>query len=79
LFADGTRKTLGILMPGEFEFGTGDQEVMEIQAGRLDVLLPGTDAWQPITGGESFTVPANSRFKMKVHEVTDYCCHYVKV
>lgn len=78
LFADGTRKTLGILLPGEYEFGTADKEIMEIQAGRLDVWLPHATEWQPVSAGESFTIPKNSGFKMRVFDVTDYCCHYIK-
>lgn len=76
-FPDGTKKTLGIMMPGEYEFGTEAAEVMEILAGDLDVLLPGNEEWQAIKGGESFDVPANSSFKLVIKEITDYCCSYV--
>ena len=65
-FADGTHKTLGIMMPGDFEFGTEQHELMEIQAGEMDVLLPDADDWITITGGQSFEVPANSSFKLQV-------------
>ncbi|MGZ8496400.1 MAG: pyrimidine/purine nucleoside phosphorylase, partial [Candidatus Binatia bacterium] len=41
VFADGSKKTLGIMQPGEYEFGTGDKELMEIISGELDVALPG--------------------------------------
>jgi len=75
-FADGTHKTLGVMMPGDFEFGTEQHELMEIQAGEMDVLLPGADDWVTITGGESFEVPANSSFKLQVKSVVDYCCSY---
>lgn len=78
LFEDGTKKTLGIMMPGEYEFGTADKELMEILAGDLDVLLPGEDTWKKIVGGESFYVPANSKFGLKIHSITDYCCSYIK-
>ena len=78
LFPDGTRKTLGIMLPGEYEFGTAEKELMEIQAGELDVLLPGESAWQTFTGGMSFEVPANAKFSLKVRSVTDYCCSYLK-
>lgn len=77
LFADGTKKTLGIMLPGEYEFGTDAAEIMEITAGRLDVLLPGTSEWISIDGQGEFTVPAKSSFKLQVHEVTDYCCSYI--
>jgi len=78
LFADGTKKTLGIMLPGEYEFGTADKEIMEILEGDLDILLPGLASWRKIKSGESFEVPAKSKFKLKVIEITDYCCSYIK-
>ena len=60
LFADGTKKTLGIMMPGEYEFGTEAAELMEIMAGTMKILLPNQTEWQEVKGGESFNVPANS-------------------
>ncbi|ADZ89404.1 DUF1255 family protein [Marinomonas mediterranea] len=77
MFADDTKKTLGIMMPGEYEFGTEAAELMEITAGDLDVLLPGETEWQTIKGGEEFNVPANASFKLKIRAVTDYCCSYL--
>lgn len=76
-FNDGSRKTLGIMMPGEYEFGTQEKEIMEIFAGELDVLLPGQTDWQTFKGGQSFEVPAEASFKLKVKTVTDYCCSYI--
>lgn len=76
LFADGTKKTLGIMLPGEYTFGTDAKELMEILAGELLVLLPGENAWKTIRGGESFEVPANAKFSLKVAALTDYCCSY---
>lgn len=78
LFEDGSRKTLGIMLPGDYEFGTEDKEIMEITSGDLDVLLPDDEDWKTIKGGESFEVPANSKFSLKVKSVTDYCCSYIK-
>ncbi|MEY8241279.1 MAG: pyrimidine/purine nucleoside phosphorylase [Cycloclasticus sp.] len=76
-FADGSTKSLGYMMPGEYNFDTQAAEVMEILAGELDVLLPGEKQWQAVKGGESFNVPANSNFKLKVQQATDYCCAYL--
>jgi uncharacterized protein YaiE (UPF0345 family) len=76
LFADGSKKTLGIMLPGEYTFGTDAKELMEILAGDLTVLLPGETTWKTIRGGESFNVPANAKFSLKVTTVTDYCCSY---
>jgi uncharacterized protein YaiE (UPF0345 family) len=78
LFADGEKKTLGIMLPGDYEFGTADKEIMEILSGELEVKLPGSDEWLTITGGQSFEVPANAKFQLKVTQVTDYCCSYLK-
>ena len=78
LFPDGSKKTLGIMRPGEYEFSTGDRENMEIMAGELDVLLPGASSWKAVKGGESFDVPANSKFTMKVKSLSDYCCSFIK-
>jgi hypothetical protein len=78
VFADGSKKTLGFMLPGEYTFNTGDAEIMEIMAGELELLLPNTDAWQTIKGGESFDVPANSAFTMKVKTASDYCCSFIK-
>jgi uncharacterized protein YaiE (UPF0345 family) len=78
VFADGARKTLGIMLPGDYEFGTADAEIMEITAGEMLVLLPGKTEWKKIIGGQTFEVPANSRFKLQVQTVADYCCSYVK-
>ncbi len=78
LFPDGTKKTLGIMLPGDYEFGTDDKEIMEILAGSMDVLLPGQSSWQSIVGGQSFEVPAQSKFQLKVKDVVDYCCSYLK-
>jgi uncharacterized protein YaiE (UPF0345 family) len=77
LFADGTRKTLGIMLPGQYEFGTDAKEVMEILAGQLKVHLPGKTEWMEINGMGVFTVPANAKFKLEVTTVTDYCCSYI--
>lgn len=77
VFSDGSKKSLGIMMPGEYTFGTEAPELMEIMAGELEVRLPGSDAWQKISGGQSFNVPANSRFDLKILTLTDYCCAYL--
>jgi len=77
LFPDGSKKTLGVMQPGEYEFGTSQAEVMEIMAGELDVLLPGKNDWQHFSAGTSFDVPANASFKLKVSKLTDYCCSYL--
>jgi hypothetical protein len=76
LFENGEKKTLGIMLPGEYEFGTSERENMEITQGNLDVKLPGSNEWRTFTSGESFEVPADSKFNLIVKETTDYCCSY---
>ncbi|GBF39435.1 pyrimidine/purine nucleoside phosphorylase [Leptospira johnsonii] len=78
IFSNGEKKTLGILMPGEYEFGTDEKEIMEILDGDLLVQLPGNPEWKEIKGGQSFEVPANSKFKLNVKKLSDYCCSYLK-
>jgi purine/pyrimidine-nucleoside phosphorylase len=78
IFPDGSKKTLGVMLPGEYEFGTDLAELMEILAGRMEVLLPGNTDWQTVVGGEEFHVPAQASFKLKVFEPVDYCCSYLK-
>lgn len=76
LFADGTKKTLGIAQPGEYEFSTGKAELMEILAGELEASIAG-GPWKKIVGGEAFEVPADSKFTMKVKTLADYCCSFL--
>ncbi|QYY36543.1 pyrimidine/purine nucleoside phosphorylase [Ruficoccus sp. ZRK36] len=79
LFADGTRKTLGYMMPGEYTFDTGAAEIMEVLGGEMTVLLPGQSEWQTFTVGQSYDVPANSSFSLKISgDGADYCCSYAK-
>lgn len=77
VFSDGTKKTLGIMLPGEYTFGTDAKELMEILAGELDVRLPGSTHWKTVKGGEAFEVPARSKFSLVVREIADYCCSYI--
>jgi uncharacterized protein YaiE (UPF0345 family) len=76
IFVDGTKKTLGVMLPGEYEFGTEVKELMEITSGELEVLLPETTEWKAFSGGMSFDVPANAKFGVKVHQITNYVCSY---
>ena len=78
IFQDGSKKTLGVMLPGEYEFNTADKEIMEILAGDLEVKLPGEDNWKTIKGGEQFEVPAQSKFGLKIKSLTDYCCSFIR-
>ena len=77
LFPDGSKKTLGVMLPGEYEFGTSEKEIMEILSGSLEVLLPYESEWKRIKGGEVFEVPSSSSFKLRALSLTDYCCSFI--
>jgi len=78
LFADGSKKTLGVMLPGDYDFNTADRELMEILSGELEVLLPEAKSWRSVGGGESFEVAAHAKFSLKIKTVTDYCCSFIK-
>jgi uncharacterized protein YaiE (UPF0345 family) len=76
LFADGARKTVGVIFPGTLTFNTGAPEVMELNAGRCRVRLAGQDDWKAYRAGESFAVPGHTAFDIEVLETLDYVCHF---
>ena len=76
-FSDGSIKSLGIMLPGEYTFGTNDAEIMEMLSGDLEIKLP-NEEWKTLNTPETFNVPANSSFDLKIKTVTDYCCSYIK-
>lgn len=78
IFPSGVKKTLGVMLPGDYTFNTGAKELMEIQSGLLELQLAGETAWQTIKGGEAFEVPANSSFSMRVKEISDYICSFLE-
>ncbi len=74
---DGSKKTLGIMNPGTYTFGTELAEHMEILAGEVEVILEDDSNVETVKGGEYFEIPANSKFDIKVKTITDYCCTYI--
>ncbi|HQO18125.1 MAG TPA: pyrimidine/purine nucleoside phosphorylase [Candidatus Cloacimonas sp.] len=68
--------TVGVMDLGEFEFGTNTIERMTVISGKLTVQLPGNENWQDFLTGETFTVPAQQKFRIKVQEQTAYLCRY---
>ena len=75
-FRDGTIKTLGVMLPGEYEFKTQSREVMEIITGKLNLMLKFDTDWKMIKEGMKFEIPKNSSFKVKVIELVNYTCSY---
>lgn len=76
LLADGTRKSVGVILPSTLLFNTGAPEVMELISGRCRVRLQGESTWTEYQGGQSFSVPGNSAFDIETLETLDYVCHF---
>lgn len=77
-FKDGSRKTLGVMQIGDYVFNTQEKEIIEITSGLIKVLLPNESIWNNLKSGMAFEVPANSSFKLKVSQITNYCCSYIE-
>ena len=75
-FADGTRKSVGVILPSKLTFKTGEPEMMEIIAGKCRVKLAGDSDARLFNGGDSFKVRANSSFDIETLEIVDYVCHF---
>ncbi|MBL0244124.1 MAG: pyrimidine/purine nucleoside phosphorylase [Rhodoferax sp.] len=78
-FADGTKKSVGVILPATLTFNTGAPEIMEGVAGSCDYKLAGTDAWITSGAGQTFSVPGNTQFEIRVTEGFDayhYVCHF---
>ena len=75
-FADGTKKSVGVILPATLTFNTGAPEIMECVAGSCEYKLAGSDAWVKSSAGDKFSVPANSKFEIRVSEPYHYICHF---
>ena len=75
-FADGSKKSVGVVLPATLTFNTGAPEIMECVAGGCDFKLAGSDVWGRSGPGDSFSVPANSSFQIRVTEAYHYICHF---
>lgn len=75
--ADGAKKTLGLIYPGEYHFGTDAPERMDITAGSCEVRLDGEGAWKTYEAGTFFKVPGKSGFDIKVASgIAEYVCSF---
>ena len=78
LFPNGTKKTLGLIYPGKFHFGTEQAERMEIVAGQCKVRLDGQTTTSAYSATELFEVPAKSGFDIEVTEgICEYICSFL--
>ncbi|MES2532789.1 MAG: pyrimidine/purine nucleoside phosphorylase [Pseudomonadota bacterium] len=75
--ADGTKKSVGVILPATLTFSTGAPEIMECVSGRCEYQLTGTTEWIASGPGEKFSVPGNSSFQIRVEgEPYSYICHF---
>jgi uncharacterized protein YaiE (UPF0345 family) len=75
-YPDGTKKSVGVILPSTLTFSTGAAEIMECVSGACEYKLAGSDAWVTSTAGEKFNVPGNSKFEIRVTEPYHYICHF---
>ena len=80
LFPDGSKKTLGIIYPGEYHFGTDAAELMQVTDGACSVQLDGTSEATGYAAGQEFNVPAKSGFTITVKDggLCQYVCSFLK-
>jgi uncharacterized protein YaiE (UPF0345 family) len=68
--------TVGVMAPGAYEFSTGKPEKMDVVAGVIDVKLPGGE-WKTYKAGESFNVPGEAKFNVRMQVEVAYVCWFV--
>ena len=74
--ADGSKKSVGVILPATLTFNTGAPEIMECVAGSCEYKLAGSDAWVKSSAGEKFSVPGNTQFEIRVTAPYHYICHF---
>ena len=78
LLKDSSKKSVGLIYPGTYNFATKTPELMEITAGSCRVKLAGQNDWKKYDSGGSFQVPANSAFDITVENgIVEYLCSYL--
>lgn len=73
---DGSKKSVGVILPSSLRFNTGEPEVMELVEGSCRVKFAGSEAWQTYGAGQSFKVPGKSYFDIEVAQPLHYVCHF---
>ncbi|RXK13885.1 hypothetical protein CP965_00090 [Halarcobacter mediterraneus] len=77
-FEDGSKKTLGIMLPGEYELNTVNKAIIDINSGVLEVMLPAED-WVKYVAPATIEISQNSKYKLRVTSLVDYCCSFERV
>jgi uncharacterized protein YaiE (UPF0345 family) len=74
--ADGTKKSVGVVLPATLTLNTGAAEIMECVAGSCEYKLAGSSEWKKSGAGDKFSVPAHSSFEIRVAQPYHYICHF---
>ena len=74
--ADGTKKSVGVVLPSQLTFKTGAPEIMECVAGSCEYKLAGENEWRKSAPGQKFSIPGNSSFDIRVADAYHYICHF---
>lgn len=77
IFPNGSRKTLGVYLPGDYEFHSDGPEKVLMTAGSVEVFFPGDTDWRRVGVGEVYMVPANTVFKVRCAELSEYICDFL--
>lgn len=74
--ASGLKSTVGVMVAGEYEFGTSTVERMTLIAGKWQIKLPGENEFRDWKAGQTFTVPANVKFQLRIEQDAAYLCQF---
>lgn len=75
-FADGSKKSVGVVLPATLTFNTGAPEIMECVSGSCEYKLAASGDWVKSVAGDKFSIPGNSSFEIRVTEPYHYICHF---
>jgi len=76
IFPDGSRKTVGVILPSTLTFNVSTPELMEITSGNCRVKIGDEPEFKTYAAGDQFSVAANSRFVIETNEVVNYVCSF---
>lgn len=77
-YSDGRVQTLGVYLPGDFEFHSDSEEKVLITAGCVEVFFPSDSDWRQVKTNETYNVPANTIFKVRCREIAEYICDFLQ-
>jgi len=68
--------SVGIMSPGEYEFGSIKKEDFTVIQGSISSWFDGESNWKTAKQNEKFSIPEHKNFKLKANEVSAYICYY---